>query len=139
MAICAQRSVEQLISVLAVLKSGAAYVPVDPAYPPERIEFMLADSRARAVLTDDGQLQNRIASPRNKMEKTYLVQVEGAPTGRDLDPLRRGVTLKDGPTRPARVRPKSGTVIPPCAPAKPCRTDGSKSPSPKAATVRFAG
>lgn len=62
------------------------------------------DSEGLLVLTDDGPLQNKIASPRNKMEKTYLVQVEGAPTGRDFEPLRRGVTLKDGPTRPARIR-----------------------------------
>ncbi len=62
------------------------------------------DSEGLLVLTDDGPLQNRIANPRTKMEKTYLVQVEGLPTGRDIDPLRHGVTLKDGPTRPARVR-----------------------------------
>ncbi len=56
------------------------------------------------MLTDDGQLQARIADPKNKMSKTYLVQVEGAPTDQDLAPLRDGVTLKDGPTRPAKVR-----------------------------------
>lgn len=62
------------------------------------------DSEGLLVLTDDGRLQARIASPRAQTEKTYLVQVEGAPTDADLAPLREGVTLKDGVTRPARVR-----------------------------------
>ena len=62
------------------------------------------DSEGLLVLTDDGQLQARIASPKGKTEKTYLVQVEGAPGDADLEPLRKGVVLKDGATRPARVQ-----------------------------------
>ncbi len=79
----------------------SAYIDVPDVYPAGRLD---RDSEGLLVLTDDGSLQNRIASPRNKMEKTYLVQVEGAPLGKDFEPLRRGITLKDGPTRPARVR-----------------------------------
>lgn len=56
------------------------------------------------VLTDDGRLQAIIADPRHKLPKTYLVQVEGVPDDDALDRLRKGIMLKDGRTRPARVR-----------------------------------
>jgi amino acid adenylation domain-containing protein len=49
--ICLQRSADMLIAVLAVLKAGAAYVPLDPVYPAERLSFMLQDSRACVLLT----------------------------------------------------------------------------------------
>jgi amino acid adenylation domain-containing protein len=48
---CLERSVDLLVSMLAVLKAGAAYVPIDPTYPPQRQEFMLADAQAPALIT----------------------------------------------------------------------------------------
>ncbi|WP_051282289.1 pseudouridine synthase [Azovibrio restrictus] len=62
------------------------------------------DSEGLLLLTDDGQLQARIADPRHKLEKIYWVQVEGIPGEEALETLRRGVQLKDGLTRPARAR-----------------------------------
>jgi amino acid adenylation domain-containing protein len=50
-AICAERSAEMVIALLAVLKAGGAYAPIDPAYPRERVEFMLADTDAPVLLT----------------------------------------------------------------------------------------
>lgn len=61
------------------------------------------DSEGLLVLTDDGVLQQRIANPRHKLWKTYLVQVEGVPSPQALQRLRDGVELKDGPTLPARA------------------------------------
>ena len=49
--ICVDRSVAMAVGILGILKSGAAYVPIDPAYPAERIEFMLADTAAPIVVT----------------------------------------------------------------------------------------
>jgi len=50
-AVAMTRSVEMIVAWLAVLKAGGAFMPVDPAYPPERLAFQLRDSNARVVLT----------------------------------------------------------------------------------------
>ena len=50
------RSIEMLVGLLAVLKAGGAYLPLDPEYPPERIRFMIEDSQARVVLTQNSLL-----------------------------------------------------------------------------------
>lgn len=55
------------------------------------------------LLTDDGALAHRLTDPRHRHEKTYVVQVEGTPDAAQLDALRRGVALSDGPTRRARA------------------------------------
>ncbi len=56
-AVCLPRGPEFVVGLLAVLKAGCAYVPLDPAYPLERQRYLLADSGARAVLTDHAQWQ----------------------------------------------------------------------------------
>ncbi|ANY69430.1 hypothetical protein BBD42_25305 [Paenibacillus sp. BIHB 4019] len=53
-AVMTNRSLEMMIAILAVLKAGGAYLPIDPAYPPERISHMLEDSGAGVLLTQDG-------------------------------------------------------------------------------------
>ncbi len=77
------------------------FISLPGVYPAGRLD---RDSEGLMVLTDDGRLQARIADPRHKLPKTYLVQVEGVPDEAALNRLRAGVTLKDGPTRPSQVR-----------------------------------
>ncbi|WP_107498016.1 rRNA large subunit pseudouridine synthase E [Thalassobius sp. I31.1] len=76
------------------------YVDVPKVYAAGRLD---RDSEGLLVLTDDGKLQNRIASPKFKKPKTYWVQIEGVPDQAALRALRDGVSLKDGMTRPAKA------------------------------------
>ena len=62
------------------------------------------DSEGLLILTNDGKLQQQISNPKYGKFKTYLVQVEGAISEQAIEALRRGVKLKDGPTKPARAR-----------------------------------
>ena len=76
------------------------FIDVKGVYPAGRLD---RDSEGLLLLCDDGRLQARIADPRFKMPKTYLVQVEGDAQPPALEELRRGVRLKDGMTLPADV------------------------------------
>lgn len=62
------------------------------------------DSEGLLLLTDDGQLTQKITHPRFTLKKTYLAQLEGEPGKQALAQLRSGVVLKDGPTRQSQAR-----------------------------------
>jgi len=70
-------------------------------YPVGRLD---ADSTGLILLTNDGELANRLTHPRYEVQKTYRVELRRPPADRDLEQLRRGVELDDGPTAPARAR-----------------------------------
>ena len=78
-----------------------AFIPVKGVYVAGRLD---ADSEGLLILTDDGNLQARIADPKHKLEKTYWAQVEGLPEEAALDRLRAGIALSDFTAQPAKVR-----------------------------------
>ena len=56
--LCVERSLEMVIGLLGILKARAAYLPLDPAYPPERLGYMLADAAAPVVVTQAGLIEH---------------------------------------------------------------------------------
>jgi len=79
----------------------ADYIDEKDVYAAGRLDM---DSEGLVVLTDDGRLQHKIAEPKNKMEKTYWVQVEHVISDKALKALTTGIELKDGKTRPAKAK-----------------------------------
>jgi amino acid adenylation domain-containing protein len=76
-ALCLERSPDLLIALLAILKTGAAYLPLDPTYPPERLAFMLDDAHASLVLTHQSWLEQ------HALPETTTLCLETLPGDRD--------------------------------------------------------
>jgi pseudouridine synthase len=84
-------------------------VPREPRVVP--VGRLDADTTGALLLTNDGELAHRLAHPRYGVEKTYVATVEGAPSDRDIERLRRGIELEDGLTAPAKARRLTGNTI----------------------------
>jgi 23S rRNA pseudouridine2457 synthase len=78
----------------------ADFISIPNVYAAGRLD---RDSEGLLLLTDDGNLQQSISDPKNKMEKTYCAQVEGAISTEAIKLLQKGITLNDGPTQPANA------------------------------------
>lgn len=77
------------------------YIPIPDIYPVGRLDL---DSEGLLLLTDNGQLQHRLANPKFAHPRTYYVQVERIPDESALNKLRNGVMIKNYRTRKAKVR-----------------------------------
>lgn len=79
-----------------------SFLPSGPrVFPVGRLD---RDTEGLLLLTNDGELANRLSHPRHGVEKEYLAEVQGTPTERQLARLRRGVDLEDGPARALSAR-----------------------------------
>ncbi len=72
-AVCVDRSLEMIVALLAVMKAGGAFVPLDPAYPEERLQFMLEDSRPAVLLT-----QSHLRSLFTEIKDLKVIDLGGA-------------------------------------------------------------
>ncbi|WP_053760714.1 non-ribosomal peptide synthetase [Streptomyces sp. AS58] len=114
-AVALPRSTDMVVTVLAVLKTGAAYVPVDPSYPTERIAYILADA-APAMVVTAGHTQSALP-PGDAVQRVLLDEIELPDT--DTDPTDADRPASTAPAQPAYViytsgstgRPK-GVVVP---------------------------
>ncbi len=76
------------------------YIPIPQVYPVGRLDL---DSEGLLLLTDNGQLKNRLAHPKFAHPRTYQVQVERIPDEVALNKLRHGITIKNYRTRKAKI------------------------------------
>ena len=104
----------------------ADWVSVPEVYAAGRLD---ADSEGLLLLTSNGRLQQRLTDPRFGHWRTYWAQVEGDPSDHDLEPLRRGLELKDGPTRKAKAKRLSAGHVATIAARKPPIRERRKIPT----------
>ncbi|MBM3522397.1 MAG: amino acid adenylation domain-containing protein, partial [Alphaproteobacteria bacterium] len=85
-AVCLPRGPELIVSILGILKAGAAYSPIDPAYPPARIDVILADARAKAVIVDDDRWEMTRQAADDRVRFAALRQAGDVPADRAPTP-----------------------------------------------------
>ncbi|MFI8977450.1 amino acid adenylation domain-containing protein [Nocardia asteroides] len=77
--VCVGRSIAQIVAVVAVVKAGGVVVPLDPAYPADRVAFMLTDSGAGIVVTEPGHLDGGDLESVLRQARCLPVTADGAP------------------------------------------------------------
>lgn len=82
-------------------KTLADFISIKKIYSIGRLDY---DSEGLMLLTDDGKLKHKLANPKYKVDKVYLVQVEGLAKKPALDKLKNGITLKDGKAKAQRIK-----------------------------------
>jgi amino acid adenylation domain-containing protein len=101
---CLERSIELVVALLAILKAGGGYVPLDPAYPRERLKFLLDDTRARVMLTNRSVQATVLADYHPACLLVDVHELQSSSSA-DVNPLPAG-----GPTSLAYVMYTSGST-----------------------------
>ncbi len=104
--VCAARSVELVVAVLAILKAGGAYVPLDPAYPVERLNYMIRDTRPRVLLTVGGLMTGKITCDVLVIEMEVSCARLGEESDENIDSAEIGLQSQ----HPANVIYTSGST-----------------------------
>jgi amino acid adenylation domain-containing protein len=95
--ICVERSIEMVVGLMGILKASAAYVPLDPSYPKERLGFMLEDSQVSVLLTQEKLVKDRgwkpVLSPSAALRINSVEGMEDGPRSSIFDPRLKMVYL----------------------------------------------
>jgi amino acid adenylation domain-containing protein len=98
-----ERSVEMVVALLGTLKAGAAYLPLDPTYPPERLAFMLADSGAAALVVQEKWRQRIPADALTTLPSLAVLGVNGPAPGEGETPHPPGLPLPGNTGNPSNA------------------------------------
>jgi amino acid adenylation domain-containing protein len=111
-ALCHERSHELIVALLGILKAGGTYIPLDPAYPSERLAFMLKDSQAEVLVTQQHLLERLpCAGPASFPGDQGRGVTWRAPASWQHDSLAHGRTPGDAPTLISRVSPGEAEAL----------------------------
>ena len=110
-ALCVERSLEMVIGLIGILKAGAAYLPLDPSYPAERLGFMLEDAGAAVVVTQQGLLERLpvLSRPQGRRGAPRLIRLDADWGAIALQPAT-APELRIEPEHPAYVIYTSGST-----------------------------
>ncbi len=96
--ICVERGPAMLVGLLAILKAGAAFVPLDPSFPPERLAFMLEDSRATMLITQEEMRHWKLEIDPTRQSPTIVYLDRDWPIiAQERDDNLQNVTTPDSP------------------------------------------
>jgi amino acid adenylation domain-containing protein len=93
--LCVERSLEMVVSLLGILKAGAAYVPLDPSYPADRIQYVLEDAHVRVLLTQKSLLKSLSVPETICLDPAweFLTRQSSDPVGAEVSPENLAYTI----------------------------------------------